>query len=59
MFLDQNVIDHIVAETNRYSTENSMLKCRLHIWSWQPVTSDGVYMVFGLIMTMGTEEKLP
>jgi hypothetical protein len=60
MFFDQIIIDYIVAETNRYADcciENSLLKCRSRMKNWQPVTSYEIYVVLGLIMVMGVEER--
>jgi hypothetical protein len=60
LFFDQHVIDNIVSETNRYAEyciQSTVLKPRSRMRSWQPVTSDELYVVPGLIMLMGIVQK--
>jgi hypothetical protein len=60
LVFDQHIIDHTVAKTNRYTeycTQSTVLKHRSHMRSWQPVTSDEIYVVLGIIMLMGIVQK--
>jgi hypothetical protein len=60
MFFDQHIIDHIVAETKGYADyciQNSVLEPRSCIRSWQPLTSDKIYVVLGLTMLMDIVQK--
>jgi hypothetical protein len=60
LFFGKHIYDHTVAETNRYAayyTQSTVLKPRSHMRSWQPVTSDEIYVVLRLMMLMGIVQK--
>jgi len=60
LFLDDNVIGIIVAETNRYAEQCSSnpSKARSRTNRWEPVTADDIWVFISLIILHGIIGKL-
>ena len=61
LFFDDEIVDHIVRETNRYylqmREENPNCLGRSHQLSWKPVSSNDIYMFFCIQLTMSHVKK--
>ena len=62
LFFDREIIQLIVAETNRYAEQyknarGNLFSFRSPVRSWVPVTENEVYTVLGLFLLMGIVQK--
>ncbi|PNF32813.1 hypothetical protein B7P43_G04498 [Cryptotermes secundus] len=60
LFFDKELIETIVAETNRYAEQflwGREPSVRSHSKAWKPMTKGEIYVVLGLFMLMGIVQK--
>ena len=61
IFFTDNIVEGIVAETNRYA-EESIAHAELLPHSranrWRPISTDELWLVFGVVFAMGLTDKL-
>jgi len=60
LFLDEDVVDTIVIETNRYAEQTlcrSSLRPKSRTRHWEPVTVDDIWLFFGLLVLQGIIQK--
>jgi len=62
LFFDEEIIQQIVRETNRYAkqyknTRGNLFSFRSLVRSWTPVTESKIYTVFDLFLLMGIVQK--